>query len=227
MNRFEELFRHKKMTLIMSLPVNDADMCRAAFEAGADAVKVHINLHHNAGGEDLGGYTENREVFMQMLSCAKGPMGIVPGASAEGIMKDIEKVRSSGFEFVSFYTKFLPVRALPLPQTLMVACDGSFTYPEIAAYERLGAGVLEASVIPSSEYGQPLNFRDLATYASISANTKLPVVVPTQRAIGPEDVKYLWQSGVRGLMIGAVVTGKSVSGVYDAVAQYRREIDKL
>ena len=227
MQSFKELFQTKKLTLIMSLPKNDAEWCRAAFEAGADAVKVHINLHHNAGGEDLGDYQENECIFEKMMGEAKGPMGIVPGASPEAILKDIDKVKSSGFDFVSFYTKHMPVSALPINQTLMAACDAGFRADEIKTYESLEAGVLEASVIPSSEYGSPLTFRDLATYKTIASCTSLPVVVPTQRCIKPEDVPFLAQMGIRGIMIGAIVTGKTLDGIVKAVRAFREAIDAL
>lgn len=227
MNAYNRLFEEKKMPLIMSLPKNDPEWCAAGFEAGADAVKVHINLHHNAGGEDLGGFAENENAFETMLSKAKGPMGIVPGADAQAIQKDIDRVKISGFDFISFYSKHLPVSVLPCSQALMAACDLHFTYEEIKAYEHVGAQVLEASVIPSDEYGQPLNFRDLALYRSIAVNTKLPVVIPTQRFIEPGDVKYLAAAGVRGIMIGAVVTGKTCGGIVSAVKAFRKAIDEL
>ena len=227
MDSFSDLFRSGKPALIMSLPINDEELGRAAFEEGADAVKVHINLHHNAGGEDLGDYESNRDLFDRMLFRAKGPMGIVPGASPEAILKDIDKVRASDFAFVSFYSSFLPVSALPIRQELMAACDKGFTLGEVAAYEKAGASVIEASVVPTAEYGTPLNFKDLAVYGAIAGCTRLPVVVPTQRFIEPKDVKYLAACGVRGIMIGAIVTGKTQAGIASAVRAFRKAIDEL
>ena len=227
MNAYSELFRNKPMVLIMSLPVNDATICRAAFEAGADAVKVHINLHHNAGGETLGDYYYNRQTFETMLAEARGPMGIVPGASAPAIMKDAEKVKQSGFDFISFYTKHMPVSALPFRQEFMAACDKDYTTGEIESCERMGASVIEASIIPYEEYGTALNFRDVARYGAIARATSLPVVVPTQRFIAPGDVRFLHAAGVRGIMIGAVVTGKTLEGISSAVKYFREAIDNL
>ena len=36
------------MTLIVSLPVNDMELARLAWENGADFIKVHTNVFHNA-----------------------------------------------------------------------------------------------------------------------------------------------------------------------------------
>lgn len=227
MNPFIELFDKKRMPLIMSLPVNDASLAKAAFKAGADAVKVHINLYHNAGGETLGGYEENREVFARIFRESEGPVGIVPGASCEAIMKDAEKVKTAPFDFISFYNAHLPAAFLPTRQCLMAAAACGFTADEVRCYEALGAGVLEASVIPHEGYGRPLSFADLVTYRQLSQATNLPVVVPTQRKIEPSDVEYLARAGVNGLMIGAIVTGKTEKTIVDAIKRFRRAIDAL
>ncbi|MBO7358991.1 MAG: hypothetical protein J6U72_04110 [Clostridia bacterium] len=227
MNPFLELFDKKRMPLIMSLPVNDADLAKAAFRAGADAVKVHINLHHSAGGETLGGYDENRDVFARIFREAEGPVGIVPGADCEAIMKDAEQVKTSPFDFISFYTAHLPTAFLPTRQCLMAAAAHGFTLDEVREYEALGAGVLEASVMPHEGYGRPLSFADLVTYRQLSLATRLPTVVPTQRKIEPSDVEYLCRAGVSGLMIGAIVTGKTEKSIVDAVKRFRRAIDAL
>ncbi len=227
MNPFLELFDKKRMPLIMSLPVNDADLAKAAFRAGADAVKVHINLHHSAGGETLGGYDENREVFARIFREALGPVGIVPGAGCEAVMKDAEQVKTAPFDFISFYTAHLPTAFLPTRQCLMAAAAYGFTTDEVSQYEALGAGVLEASVMPHEGYGRPLSFADLVTYRQLSQASRLPVVVPTQRKIEPSDVEYLSRAGVSGLMIGAIVTGKAEKTIVDAIKRFRKAIDAL
>ena len=54
MNEFLKLFEKNRPVLIMSLPDNDPALCRAAFEEGADVVKVHINVEHRASGTHFG-----------------------------------------------------------------------------------------------------------------------------------------------------------------------------
>ena len=61
----------------------------------------------------------------------------------------------------------------------------------------------------------------------ISQAVSVPVVVPTQRAILPEEVGALIQAGVKGLMIGAVVTGKEEASIAKAVAAFRKAIDEV
>ena len=227
MNRFVELLRQKRPTLIMSLPQNHPALCRAAFEEGADVVKVHINVEHRASGTHFGTLAQERDALEEMLSSSKGPMGLVPGASVEAAARDLEEAARLGFDFFSIYAHHMPVNGTGVEQTWMVACDGSYSLEEVSAMETLGAGVVEASIMPGTEYGQPLCMRDLLRYRTLVQATKLPVVVPTQRLIRPSEVAALAQTGVRGLMIGAVVTGRTEESIRRAVHEFRNAIDRM
>jgi hypothetical protein len=67
----------------------------------------------------------------------------------------------------------------------------------------------------------------LAEIARLRRLTDLPLVVPTQHAITPEDVPALHRLGVDGLLIGAVVTGTDATGVATATSGFRSAIDAL
>ena len=47
-NELVKARKAKKLVLIASLPRNDASLAKVALDAGADAVKIHINVHHHA-----------------------------------------------------------------------------------------------------------------------------------------------------------------------------------
>ena len=226
-NDYTEMLTHKPMTLIMSLPANDPDMCRAAFEAGADVVKCHINLSHHASGTLFDTFEKSRPMLEQMLSERKGPMGIVPGNSVEKVEADLERLLELPFSFYSLYTQHTPPGLIARGVPLMAACDYTYTLDEVRQMERMGASVLEASIVPGEEYGTRLSLRDLFRYEGIAGSTALPVVVPTQRNILPEDIPALSATGVRGIMIGAIVTGRETESVRRAVAAFRNAIDRL
>ncbi len=227
MNRYLDLLNSRKMTLIMSLPANNPALCRAAFEEGADVVKVHINVEHRASGTHFGRLCEVRGALEEMLAQAKGPMGLVPGASLEAAVLDLQEAAGMGFDFFSIYGHHMPVGYSFKDQAWMVACDGSYSLDEIAAMQRCGVDVLEASIMPGAEYGQPLSMRDLLRYQSIVSRTDLPVVVPTQRFIRPEELPALAAAGVKGLMIGAVVTGRTEDSIRRAVSLFRNAMDRM
>ena len=43
----------------------------------------------------------------------------------------------------------------------------------------------------------------------------------------PERLPYLAETGIRGIMIGAIVTGKDETGIVKAVRAFRSAIDQL
>lgn len=227
MNPFVKMLNEKPMTLIMSLPKNDAAMSRAAYEAGADVVKVHCNLSHRASKNGFGPLDAYTEVFAQMLAEARGPMGLVPGADPSDVLRDMDAASRLGFDFFSLYAHHAPPTLLRLPQALMAACAHDYTTSEAARFQDTGAAVLEASVIAAEGYGQPLSLRDIIAYQRLCQASALPVVVPTQRHVLPEDVPYLRDAGVRGIMIGAIVTGSETESMRPAIAAFRRAIDRL
>lgn len=220
-----EMLSENRMTLIMSLPKNDPDLCMAAFAAGADIVKVHINIDHRASGTHFGRLDEEMPALKAMLSAAAGPVGIVPGNSPENVMLDLHALNQMPFAFYSAYAHHAPAALMRSGKPVMAACDNTYTDMEIADMGRCGAAVIEASVVPGSEYGRPITMRDLMRYMHIASLTTLPVVVPTQTCIRPEDVPQLIACGVRGLMIGAIVTGTTKASISDTVRAFRAAID--
>jgi len=227
MKEYLQLFESKKLVLIMSLPRNAPALCRAAFAAGADAVKVHINVDHRASGTHFGRLAEERDALEEMLAHRTGPMGLVLGGSLADAEKDLQEARQWPFAFHSVYAHHMPAWGAGGDAALMAACDGSYSLDEIAAMPACGADAVEASVIPGAEYGQALSQRDLLRYHLIARRVSAPVVVPTQRAIRPEDVRSLAAAGVKGLMIGAVVTGREEDSIARAVAAFRKAIDEV
>lgn len=220
------LLSKNRLALIMSLPCNEPRLCRAAFEEGADAVKVHMNVSHRASGTHFGRLAEERGRFEEMLSFAAGPMGVVLGGSLEAAGLDALEARKLGFSFYSVYAHHIPAWVLPMGKSLMAACDYSYGLEEMSGFRKFGADALEASIIHGEEYGTPLCMRDLIAYSSIVEASGLPVVVPTQRKILPEDVPALARTGIRGLMIGAIVTGKTEDSIRSAVGRFREAVEK-
>ena len=227
MNAFLKLFDEKRYPLIMSLPENDADLAEAAFDAGADAVKVHVNLVHHASQTHFNTVDTHREAFDRIFARRRGPLGIVLGNTPEIVAETYQKTLAYPFDFISLYACHTPPAVLDLPQAKMLACDAQNTRDEVSCFRAMGADVLEASVIPQEGYGRPLEMLDLIRYRLLSQSSQLPVVVPTQRAIRPEELGRLFGAGVRGIMIGTIVTGAEKKSIYGAVRAFRSAIDRL
>ncbi|MBR0463984.1 MAG: hypothetical protein IJJ23_06320 [Clostridia bacterium] len=226
MNEYLKLLKSPKLTLIMSLPRNDAELCAAAFDAGADVVKVHLNVHHHASGTHFGRLADELPAISEMLAHKKGPMGLVPGGSLKDAAQDLDEAAKMPFSFFSVYAHHASTAFLRCGVPLMAACDCTYSLDEAAQMEDMGASILEASIVPGDEYGTGLSFRDLLRYRALVKRTNLPVVVPTQRRVTPDDVPALIETGVSALMIGAVVTGHSREGIVGALKAFRRAIDE-
>jgi len=215
--------------LIVSLPDNDVDLAKAAIDGGAHALKVHLNVEHRASGScygDLGREWDRLLPILEAARLAGVVMGVMPGADVFASQEDIQKLVSHGVSFIDAYVPHLPVWALGLAKPRVMAALGPDDRPGSAMIlEQLGADAIEASIVRPEFYGQSLKVSDLMTYRTLVNQTRLPVVVPTQKAIRPEEVPTLLDTGVRGLMIGAIVTGSTPDSLGRATAVYRRAID--
>lgn len=79
MHRLLTTLKRKKFSLIASLPENSYEMAKIAWEAGADAIKVHINVFHRASQNTFGPLTEIRNTFERIIADSPVPVGIVAG----------------------------------------------------------------------------------------------------------------------------------------------------
>jgi len=207
--------------LVVSLPHNSPELARAATDGGADALKVHINVTHEASGTRFGGLAEERGNLEEILGLGL-PTGIVPGTAASLPSRDdMEELVRMGIDFFDLYAHDMPTWMTRLEgMTRTVAISDTTPVTAIAHLEKLGFEMLEAAVVPHEGYGRPLSVADLMLYRQIRAATKLPIIVPTQRAIEPEDVTTLIEIGVDAIMIGAIVTGREPGSLRAATQRF-------
>ncbi|MGD9495142.1 MAG: hypothetical protein AB7Y46_02410 [Armatimonadota bacterium] len=225
-----ELMLRARFGLLVSLPRNDAQMAKAALEAGADALKVHINLEHFASGLRTGSLEEEAEALAAIVALG-APVGIVPGAGEKiATREEMLRLARLGIDFFDLYAQDMPAWMLALeecPMSVMVAF--SATHRPWALVESMGLrsrpDLIEASIMPHQAYGGRLTAADISEYAEIARRAVQPVIVPTQKAIRPEEAGVLMDAGVAGLLIGAVVTGTDASGMARATERFRRAID--
>ncbi len=216
--------------LLVSLPRNDAEMGRAALEAGADGLKVHINLEHFASGLSTGSLDEEADALREIVALG-APVGIVPGAGEKiATREEMLRLAEIGIDFFDLYAQDMPAWMLALddcPMSVMVAF--SATHRPWALVENVGGrsrpDMIEASIIAHDDYGTQLTAADVSEYAEIARRASQPVVVPTQKAIRPDEVGVLVDAGTAGVLIGAIVTGSEAGTMAHATEQFRRAID--
>lgn len=122
-----DLLRSKKMTLIMSLPVNDPVLARVAWENGADVVKVHVNVEHRASKTLFKSFAEEKDKLNEILQSAQGPCGIVLGADTVSALRDFPLAAEAGFDFWSLYAQHVPAELLQDSSLAkMIALDSNY-----------------------------------------------------------------------------------------------------
>ena len=113
--------------------------------------------------------------------------------------------------------------------TKMVAINDRYTADIVTGLELLGVDVLEGSIQPGDEYGRPLSTEDLIRYRNLAGLSNLPLLIPTQKIIEPEQVGDLYRVGAKAIMIGAIVMGQEPAAdqVRQACEKYRNAIERL
>jgi hypothetical protein len=212
--------------LLVSLPRNDAALAEAALAGGADALKVHLNVEHRASGTVFGSLADERPALEEILGLG-APVGVVIGGLGAFSRDEMSSAVAMGFAFVDCYLSHAPAWYIDAayPAIAVVAVGVDDPLERVVGLSRLGIGAVEASLTPPDEYGTPLRLHRVADYARLAAMTELPVIVPSQHAIDPDDVPALLRAGVGAVLLGAVVTGSKAAPMQATVGAFRAAID--
>lgn len=228
----ERLKRPGPPALLVSLPRNDPALAQAAAEGGAEGLKAHIHVEHAAAGHRFGSLAEERQALKEIVSLGL-PVGLVPGdEQAMASPAEIEALAEMGIDYVDAYIGAMPAWMLFQPHLPVMAALGPQDRRLPTRWEALArmepVQMIEASIVEHVGYGQPLSASDVCDYTCIvRAFVHKPVVVPTQRRIQPQDVSMLAAIGIRGLLIGAIVTGTQAHSIKQSVKRYREALDTL
>lgn len=227
MTRFIEKIS-TKFTLLVSLYDNDPRLAEIAQKCGADAIKVHLNVLHNASKTNFKSWGEEKEKLKQIIKGVNIPVGIVPGAETVAAYEEMLEIEELGFDFWDIFTHHAPSYLFNLKNmSKMMAVNYEYNLDYLPELEDLGVEILETSVINPQEYGKILSAKDLSVYKYLIKKISIPAVIPTQRKIKPFDVPILMQVGFSGIGIGAVVTGKDYDTYEKAVSAFAKEVREI
>jgi len=230
MSDFMKALDNNKIALVVSLARNDVNLAQAAIEAGADALKVHLNVHHHASGNNFGSFDDESENLKPIIALCKKqgiPIGVVPGTS-DLDMHELKKISNIGFNFISMYDKDMDPQIINFKSiNKLMAITYEYDIEWIKIMNEIEVDVLECSIMHPELYGTAFTMRDVLKLKSIRKYTDKPMLLPTQKAIKPEHIKILQEIGINGLMIGAVVTGEVEKTLFESTKKFRDAIDKL
>jgi hypothetical protein len=203
--------------VIVSLARHDLDLAKAARDAGIAAIKVHLNAYHRASSTTFGSFAQERP-FFEALAKLGLPLLVMAGQETVPTPEELDALADLGFEGFNVYFDHLQPHLLASRLRPMPALGEKSTDADLEAIKSIPGAMLEASIMPFSGYGQPLNDADLARYADISARAGLPVIAPSQKKFTAADMPHLKAAGIAAPLLGVVVTGDTPASLAAAVA---------
>lgn len=226
MNQLLTQLQTNDWTLLVSLPRNDETLAQAALRGGAEGLKVHINVEHFASGTKFGSFEEEKENLQKIIAMAReysASVGIVPGGNPFATPQEFERLAEIGIDYFDAYPAEAPAWTLKQEHLdVMLAAWQGASADELMALEELGMTLCEASIMHHDDYGKPLSTLDLARYYDLSQTISAPFIVPSQKKLEPGDQKLLQEVGARGVLIGAIVTGREADTIEAAARAFKR-----
>jgi hypothetical protein len=202
--------------VIVSLARHDLDLAKAARDAGIAAIKVHLNAYHRASGTTFGSFADERPFFEELAKLGL-PLLVMAGQETVPTPDELDALADLGFEGFNVYFDHLQRHLLASRLRPMPALGEKSSDADLEAIKAIPGAMMEASIMPFSGYGQPLNDDDLARYAHITARAGIPVIAPSQKKFTPADMPRLKAAGVAAPLLGVIVTGDTPASLSAAV----------
>lgn len=207
----------REMPVIISLAHHDLDLAKAALDAGALALKVHLNAWHRAAGHRFGSFAEERP-FLEQLSKLGCPLLVMAGQETVPSAEEMEALADLGFESFNLYLRHAQPHLFQSRLRPVLALDEDGGDAEIDRIKSIPDAWMEASIMRFADYRAPLNADDLARYKAIVDRAGLPVIVPSQKRFVAADMAPLKAAGIAAVLLGVVVTGETPASMRAAVA---------
>ena len=218
--RFYSALTSGQFPVIVSLARHDLDLAKAALDAGAFALKTHLNAYHRATGTTFGSFAEERPFFEQLarLGC---PLLVMAGQEVVPTAAEMDQLADLGFEGFNVYVDHMQPHLLQSCLRPMPALSSTSTPDDIARIAAIPGCIIEASIMDFARYRTPMTDADLARYAQIAAAVAVPVIVPSQLALTPQDGERLKAAGLAAPLLGAIVTGDTPESMSEALQAWR------
>ena len=220
-DRFHAALVGEAFPIAVSLARHDMALAKAARDAGADALKLHLNAYHRASGTIFGSFEAERP-FMEEVATLGLPLLVMAGQETVPTAEEMDALADLGFEGFNLYFAHMQPHLLASKLRPMPAMADTSTDDDLAGMNALPGAIIEASITPFAAYGTALDDADLAAYRAIAQKSAAPVIAPSQKRFVPGDMARLSAAGIAGALLGVIVTGNTPETLYDAVAPMTR-----
>ncbi|KFL29443.1 hypothetical protein JP75_21040 [Devosia riboflavina] len=209
--------------IIVSLARHDLDLAKAALDGGAFALKTHLNAYHRATGTTFGTFEQERPFFEQLakLGC---PLLVMAGQETVPTASEMDALADLGFEGFNVYIDHMRPHLLQSRLRPMPALSSTSTPEDIAEIAAVPGCIIEASIMEFGRYRTSMTDADLARYAEIAAAVDVPVIVPSQLKLTPQDGLRLKAVGLAAPLLGAIVTGETPRSMGQSLQAWRDHI---
>lgn len=209
-------------TVIVSLPENDPTFAEAAAAAGADGVKIHLDLSHRASGRQFGSLADQAET-VEAIADVGLPVGVVPGSDVNAVRRNLAELSTLPVSWVDAFAHHYPAafdEAIPEDISTIMAPSETYSQDAIASLASLPVDAVELSTVPTDRYGEEISARDLSWYLDLNARLDLPTVVPSQLDLTPAAGRALLRGGISNFLLGVVVTEDTQSSVEETTSTF-------
>jgi hypothetical protein len=232
MNRLLAKQQGDQPTLCISLIRNSVEYAKAVEDAGADGLKLHINLFHRPTGICIPNLEQEADRLQAVLEAVQIPVGIVPRGQPGTTRAEVTRLRDMGFDFVDLYGKNTSPGILGVEGiTKWVAPTPDYTVDMLRLLaQRPDVDVIEAAFFPVEEFGSPVCLDDILRLQlglEVLKGTSKPLVLPTDRKVTIEDLPALFEIGIKNYLLGYAVTGTELRTVAEATTSFRRALDQF
>lgn len=214
--RLTKALREGEFPVIVSLARHDLDLAKAAIEAGAFAIKVHLNAYHRATGTTFGSFAEERP-FFEDLATLGVPLLVMAGQERVPSPEEMDVLADLGFEGFNIYVSDMQPHLLQSKLRPIPALGEASTDEDLTRILDIPGAMMEASVASFADYGKPLDETDLDRYRTIASKADIPVIAPSQKKFVPDDVPKLRDAGIAAPLLGVIVTGTTPESMRAAV----------
>lgn len=215
-SRFYDALTAGRFPIAISLARHDMALAEAAHEAGADAIKLHLNAYHRASGTTFGSFAQERP-FFEDVALLGLPLLVMAGQETVPTAAEMEAMAGMGVEGFNVYFAHLQPHLLEARMRPMPAMADISTDEDLDTMSQLPGAIIEASITRFADYGKPVEQSDLEAYGAIVRKAGVPVIAPSQKRFAATDVGPLRATGLAGLLLGVVVTGDTPKSLRDAV----------
>jgi hypothetical protein len=214
--RLTKALREGEFPIIVSLARHDLDLARAAIDAGAFAIKVHLNAYHRATGTTFGSFAEERP-FFEDLATLGVPLLVMAGQERVPSPQEMDALADLGFEGFNIYVNDMQPHLLQSKLRPIPALGEASTDEDLTKILDIPGAMMEASVASFADYGKPLDGTDLDRYRTIASKAGILVIAPSQKKFVPDDMPKLRDAGIAAPLLGVIVTGTTPESMRAAV----------